>query len=103
MGGLAVGCRSREQQLMWFHRAGAVAVLSALTLGSATGRSDDASKAPPPAAGFLEFLGSVDRLSELNPNYLAQPDPVKAARPAASGGGRPSLAPPATPAPSPSG
>lgn len=86
---------------MWFHRAGAIAVLSALTLGSAIGRSDDASKAPAPqpAAGFLEFLGSVDRLSDLNPNYLSQPMPVKTARPAANGGTRPPPAPPPAPAP----
>jgi hypothetical protein len=87
------------------YRAGAIAVLSVLALGSAIGRSDDASKAPPPQppAGFLEFLGSVDRLSEVNPNYLAQPNPVKTARPAASGGPRPPTAPPPAPAPSPSG
>ena len=89
---------------MWIHRAGAIAVLSALMLGSAIGRSDDASKAPPqPAAGFLEFLGSVDRLSEVNPNYLSQPNPAKTARPAASGGTRPPPAPPPAPAPTPSG
>jgi len=83
---------------MWLERAAAIAVLSALTLGSATGRSDDASKAPPPpAAGFLEFLGSVDRLSELNPNYLSQPGQRKA-RPTANGGTRP---PPAPPPPAP--
>ena len=88
---------------MWLHRAGTVAVLGALALGSAIGRSDDASKAPPPpAAGFLEFLGSVDRLSELNPNYLSQPIPLKTAQPAA-GGTRPASASPPTPAPSPSG
>lgn len=87
---------------MGFHRAGAIAVLSALTLGSAIGRSDDASKAPAPqpAAGFLEFLGSVDRLSDVNPNYLSQPIPVKTARPAASGRTPP---PPPPPAPPPSG
>ncbi len=81
---------------MGFHRAGAIAVLSALTLGSAIGRSDDASKAPPPQppAGFLEFLGSVDRLSEVNPNYLSQPNPGKVARPAANGGTRPPPPPP---------
>ena len=89
---------------MWFHRAGAIAVLSALTLGSAVGRSDDASKAPPPQppAGFLEFLGGVDRLSEVNPNYLP-PNPAKVARPAASGGTRPPPTPPPAPAPTPSG
>jgi hypothetical protein len=84
---------------MWPCRAGAIAVLSVLALGSAIGRSDDASKAPAPQppAGFFEFLGSVDRLSEVNPNYLSQPDPAKAARPAANSGARPS--PPPTPAP----
>lgn len=88
---------------MGFHRAGAIAVLSALTLGSAIGRSDDASKAPAPqpAAGFLEFLGSVDRLSDVNPNYLSQPIPVKTARPPAAGGRTPP--PPPPPAPPPSG
>ena len=87
---------------MGFHRAGAIAVLSALTLGSAIGRSDDTSKAPAPqpAAGFLEFLGSVDRLSDVNPNYLSQPIPVKTARPAANGRTPP---PPPPPAPPPSG
>jgi hypothetical protein len=90
---------------MWFHRAGAIAVLSALMLGSAIGRSDDASKGLPsqPAAGFLEFLGSVDRLSDLNPNYLSQPNPAKTARPAANGGTRTPPAPPPAPPPSPSG
>jgi hypothetical protein len=84
---------------MWFHRAGAIAVLSALALGSGIGRSDDTSKAPPPqpAAGFLEFLGSVDRLSDVNPNYLSQPTPLKVARPAANGGTRPPPAPPPPP------
>lgn len=88
---------------MWFRRAGAIAVLSALTLGSAIGRSEDASSAPPPqpAAGFLEFLGSVDRLSDVNPNYLSQqPNPARTPRPAANG---PRPAPAAPPAPAPSG
>jgi len=83
---------------MWLNRAAAIAVLSALTLGSATGRSDDANKTPPapPPAGFLEFLGSVDRLSELNPNYLSQPGQPRA-RPTANGGTRPPPAPPPPP------
>ena len=89
---------------MWFHRAGAVAVLSALALGSAIGRTDDASKAPSPqpGAGFLEFLGSVDRLSEVNPNYLGQPNPARVARPPVSGT-RPPPTPPPAPAPTPPG
>jgi hypothetical protein len=86
---------------MWLHRAGAVAVLSALALGSATGRSDDASRPPPgaPGAGLLEFLGSVDRLSEVNPNYLAQPDPPRTApRTATAAPGAPVKPPPPPPA-----
>jgi hypothetical protein len=90
---------------MRLYRAAAIAVLSALALGSATGRSDDTSPphAPPPPAGFLEFLGSVDRLSEVNPNYLSQPVPVKVARPAANGAPKPAPPPQPTPATSPSG
>ncbi len=84
---------------MWRKRAGAMVVLSALALGSAIGRTDDARKPPPeqPGAGLLEFLGSVDRLSEVNPNYLPPPDPPKTPKPAPNGGPRP---PPATPDPS---
>jgi hypothetical protein len=81
---------------MWLQRAAAIAALGALTLGSAVGRSDDTAKAPPPA-GFLEFLGSVDRLSEVNPNYLSQPGQLKVARPTARGGPRPPPAPPPPP------
>ena len=82
---------------MRFHRGVAIAVLSALALGSAVGRTEDAASSPPPA-GFLEFLGSVDRLSEVNPNYLSRPAPVKVARPAASTAPPP---PPPPPPPSP--
>src|SRR5215469_2160674 len=99
MGGCTVRCRCREQHLMWSARAGAIVVLSALALGSAVGRSDDVGKAAPPqqpGAGFLEFLGSVDRLSEVNPNYLAQPKPPKAAKPAANGTTPPPAPPPQT-------
>ena len=90
---------------MWLHRGAAIVVLSALTLGSAVGRSDDTSKAPPPLppAGFLEFLGSVDRLSELNPNYLPPPGAAKVGRPTPNGGPRPPPGPPPTRAPAPSG
>jgi hypothetical protein len=77
-------------------RAGC-AVLAALALACALARSDDTRKPQPadPDPGFLEFLGSVDRLAEVNPDYLAQADPQRAARPAR---GR---APPATPPPPP--
>jgi hypothetical protein len=85
---------------MWLPRAAAIAVLSALALGSAVGRSDDASKAPPPpASGFLEFLGSVDGLAELNPNYLPPPVQARRARPVASPGARPPPPPPPPPPP----
>ena len=81
---------------MRLHRGVAIAVLGVLALGSAIGRTDDAASSPPPA-GFLEFLGSVDRLSEVNPNYLSRPAPAKgAARPAAN------VAPPPPPPPPPS-
>ena len=71
------------------------AVLAVLALACALARSDD-TRTPQPAdpdPGFLEFLGSVDRLAELNPEYLAQADPPRAARLVK---GR---APPATPTP----
>ena len=48
-------------------------VLAALLLGCAVVRADDVHKpAEPPDPGFLEFLGSVDRLADVNPEYLAQ-------------------------------
>ena len=55
------------------------AVLAVLALACALARSDDTRKAQPadPDPGFLEFLGSVDRLAELNP---AHADPPRAAR-----------------------
>jgi len=77
------------------------AVLALLALACALARSDDTRKPPPqdPDPGFLEFLGSVDRLAEVNPDYLAQADPQRVARLAAKGRRVP--APP--PAPSASG
>ncbi len=73
------------------------AVVAVLALACALARSDDTRKPQPadPDPGFLEFLGSVDRLAELNPDYLAQADPRRAAR---LGRGR---APPATAPPPP--
>ena len=50
-------------------------VLAALLLGCAAVRADDVHKpAEPPDPGFLEFLGSVDRLADVNPEYLGQAD-----------------------------
>ena len=48
-------------------------VLAALLLGCVAARADDARNPPePPDPGFLEFLGSVDRLADVNPEYLGQ-------------------------------
>lgn len=56
---------------MWLSRT--AGVLAALLLGCAVVRADDVHKpAEPPDPGFLEFLGSVDRLADVNPEYLAQ-------------------------------
>ena len=58
------------------------AVLAVWALACALAHSDD-TRTPQPAdpdPGFLEFLGSVDRLAELNLDYLAHADPPRAAR-----------------------
>lgn len=79
---------------MWTARLGLAVLL--LALGCAAARSDDARKAADdPDAGFLEFLGSVDRLADVNPDYLSQAGAAKVARPP----GKPA---PAPPPPSPS-
>ena len=57
---------------MWLPRPTAV-VLAVLLAGYAAARADDVRKpAEEPDLGFLEFLGSVDRLSDVNPDYIAQ-------------------------------
>ena len=61
---------------MWTRRA-KPALLCALALASTAVRAED-TRAPPaaePDPGFLEFLGSVDRLAEVNPEYLSQAGP----------------------------
>jgi hypothetical protein len=80
------------------------AVLAVLTLACALARSDDTRKpqSQDPDPGFLEFLGSVDRLAEVNPDYLAQADPQRAAHLAAKGRAAPAPPPPPPP-PSASG
>jgi hypothetical protein len=65
---------------MWT-RSARLAVLGALALCCATARADDARRPEEPDAGFLEFLGSVDRLAEVNPDYLSQGDAGKSAKP----------------------
>jgi hypothetical protein len=71
------------------------AVLAVLLLGCAAAHADDAPKtAEEPDLGFLEFLGSVDRLSDLMPDYLSQPD----ARGKTADGISPGTPPPPQPA-----
>ncbi len=80
---------------MWTSRAASAALL-VVALASGTAHADDvrkASPAAPPDPGFLEFLGGVDGLADVNPDYLAQ---AKAARP-----GTPPPKPPANPPPPP--
>jgi hypothetical protein len=81
---------------MWARRA-SLAVAAVLLLCCAAARSDDARKAPPedPDPGFLEFLGSVDRLADVNPDYLSQPNP--GAKPGARGSTPPVPTPPPPP------
>jgi hypothetical protein len=78
---------------MWTARARSAALLL-VALSCGTARADETAKNPPaspPDAGFLEFLGSVDGLAEVNPDYLAQ---ANSARP-----GTPPPKPPVNPPP----
>jgi len=86
---------------MWGHRA-RLAVLMVLALHCGVARSDDVRKPPSedPDPGFLEFLGSVDRLADVNPNYLSQPDPTSVSKPGPRGVSPP-LPPPQPPPPPP--
>jgi hypothetical protein len=55
-------------------RASPVALL-VVALASATTRADETAKnppVPPPDPSFLEFLGGVDGLADVNPDYLTQ-------------------------------
>lgn len=66
---------------MWTSHRG-FALLAVLAIGCAAALGDDARKGQPdPDAGFLEFLGSVDRLAEVNPDYLKQVNAAPGARP----------------------
>ena len=76
-------------------------VLAALLLGCAAARADDVHKpAEPPDPGFLEFLGSVDRLADVNPEYLAE---ARSKPPAATTTPPPLPPRPPPPPPPPSG
>jgi len=71
----------------------AATVLVLYVLLSPAARADDPPRKPEdPDPSFLEFLGSVDGLSDANPDYLAQ---ANAPRPAAP----PKPAPPPPPPP----
>jgi hypothetical protein len=78
-------------------RLAAFALLAVMALACAPGWADDhkpPSPAEDPDPSFLEFLGSVDRLAEVNPDYL-----TPAARP--PGAAPPKAAPPPPPPPPP--
>jgi hypothetical protein len=81
---------------MWLPRP-AAALLAVLALGAAALRADEAPKATEPDMGFLEFLGSVDRLSDLMPDYLSQAE----WRAKAGAGTTPAAPPPQPPPQSP--
>jgi hypothetical protein len=74
----------------------ASAALLVVALSCGTARADDTRKSapqPPPDPGFLEFLGGVDGLAEVNPDYLAQANHPGPAAP------KPPAPPPAPQAP----
>jgi hypothetical protein len=80
---------------MWRPRPTA-ALLALLMLGCGAARADDSRKpSEDPDIGFLEFLGSVDRLSDVMPDYLSQAE----SRGKTAAGTTP--APPPPPPPSP--
>ncbi len=82
------------------HKIAGFTVLLGCALLAGAARADDARKPPTqdPDPGFLEFLGSVDGLAEVNPDYLAQ---ASAARPPSTAPAGAAVKPPATPAPPP--
>jgi hypothetical protein len=71
-----------------------------LALSSAACWADDGHRSAPesPDPSFLEFLGSVDRLADVNPDYLAQSGHPQAAQSPAKGAvpSRPPAQPPPT-------
>jgi len=79
-------------------RAG-LGVLTMVALGCAVGWADDGHKSAPesPDPSFLEFLGGVDRLAEVNPDYLSQSgNPHTAKAPAKGAVTSPPPSPPPT-------
>ena len=88
---------------MWLRQSSVAVVALALALGLgcwAVARADEGPKSPEePDAGFLEFLGSVDRLADVSLDYLSQMEPGKAAKPGDKSAQTP--APPPKPPPPP--
>src|ERR1700751_1899860 len=93
-------CQSPERRLMW-PRWPLYVLLSAAVLAWSAARADDVHKpGDEPDSGFLEFLGRVDRLADVNPANIAQAEaPAKAA--AANPPANPPPPPPRPPAPPP--
>ena len=74
-------------------------VLLGYALLGVAARAADGPAPADPDAGFLEFLGSVDGLADVNPNYLAQGTPP--APPARTPAAAPVKPPPSPPPPAP--
>jgi hypothetical protein len=74
-------------------------------LGSGVAAGDDTPRKPPPDPdpALLEFLGSVDGLAEVNPDYLAQVKRARVARLPVRGSPGPAPPPPAPPSAGPTG
>ena len=77
-----------------------LAVLAMLALSCGAARAADGPRPDDPDPGFLEFLGSVDRLAEVNPDYMSQAEAAKVAAPGAQRPPAPTN-PPSTPPPPP--
>jgi hypothetical protein len=75
-------------------------VLAVLALAVPAVRADD-SRAPAqdPDPGFLEFLGGVDRLADVNPDYLSQAGAPKVPKPVPPGSTQTPNPPPPPPPP----
>jgi hypothetical protein len=74
-------------------------VLLGYALLGAAARAADGPAPADPDAGFLEFLGSVDGLADVNPNYLAPGNAP--APPASTASAAPVKPPPPPPASAP--
>lgn len=84
------------------------AMLAGLTIGmlvAGVAAGDGTARRPPPDPdpGLLEFLGSVDGLAEVNPNYLAQVKRAGVGRASVRGRPAPAPPPPAPPSAGPNG